>query len=739
MKLIKCHIENFGKLSEIAFDFSDNLWVRKEENGFGKSTLAQFIKVMFYGFDNERKRALHEKEREKYRPWQGGIYGGSLTFLIDNKRYTIERIFGDRERDDFFRLYDDATGKESKDFSEKIGQEIFGLDSISFQKTIYIPQLDCNIESTDSIQAKLGNPVEAIGDMDSFSHGIMLIGKAMNQLTGKRKTGELAKLYVEEQQLSFQIIEGEKIVKQTENLQRKIEENQKKKDAIECQRWELQELMEKAHQNNYREQYEIISSTCEKKEAMLDEIEEYFSNGIPKREEIERILEISQEDIRLEASKENFVFSKKEEELKEWIVSRWGDTVPSLDKIKNFKERKREDRKSEHLNGRQAWRDKWIILNKIMDGINKNKNMVLYFFAVICIVLFFMNFLLGIFALALFGGLLWYASRDGKEAKEEDPYEEPIDLELLEYLQAYPIWEDVSEMTHLELLEGLVIEAEDLFVKEKKQQELNEKLAGIQQEIDSYFKKYRWEREGNIVKQLQEMFVKLEKYSILEGDYREYVKKREAFVQEHPEVLNDVSKMESLGELQFKWKESSREIGEIEKIIQSDTMQIETLKEQIGKLEEKKAKINIVKEEIKEKEQYYSILEHTRMYLQRARENFAAKYRTPMEQSMEKYLQIIMEEDCDFAVDTNLEIRKKEKGKLREIGNYSQGWQDLFGICLRLALVEVMYTKERPFLLLDDPFVNLDDNKIEKAKKILEQLSQEYQILYFTCHESRKF
>ena len=106
---------------------------------------------------------------------------------------------------------------------------------------------------------------------------------------------------------------------------------------------------------------------------------------------------------------------------------------------------------------------------------------------------------------------------------------------------------------------------------------------------------------------------------------------------------------------------------------------------------------------------------------------------------MEKYLQIIMEEDCDFAVDTNLEIRKKEKGKLREIGNYSQGWQDLFGICLRLALVEVMYTKERPFLLLDDPFVNLDDNKIEKAKKILEQLSQEYQVLYFTCHESRKF
>ena len=56
---------------------------------------------------------------------------------------------------------------------------------------------------------------------------------------------------------------------------------------------------------------------------------------------------------------------------------------------------------------------------------------------------------------------------------------------------------------------------------------------------------------------------------------------------------------------------------------------------------------------------------------------------------------------------------------------------------MRLALVEAMYQEEKPFLILDDPFVNLDDDKLEQGKKMLSRLSGEYQTIYFTCHESR--
>ena len=59
MKIIKCHIENFGKLHDQSFDFKNGLNVISRENGFGKSTLATFIKVMFYGFEGDRKKASY--------------------------------------------------------------------------------------------------------------------------------------------------------------------------------------------------------------------------------------------------------------------------------------------------------------------------------------------------------------------------------------------------------------------------------------------------------------------------------------------------------------------------------------------------------------------------------------------------------------------------------------------------------------------------------------------------------
>lgn len=80
MKLVRCHIENFGGLSDIDFSFEDGLTVLYQPNGFGKSTLAAFIKAMLYGFPRTAKRSLSENDRKKYLPWQGGKYGGFLIF-----------------------------------------------------------------------------------------------------------------------------------------------------------------------------------------------------------------------------------------------------------------------------------------------------------------------------------------------------------------------------------------------------------------------------------------------------------------------------------------------------------------------------------------------------------------------------------------------------------------------------------------------------------------------------------
>ena len=80
MRLFTCHVENFGRLQDLDLDFRSGLHTVEEPNGWGKSTLAAFLQVMFYGFANEKSRSELGNERRRYAPWQQGIYGGSVTF-----------------------------------------------------------------------------------------------------------------------------------------------------------------------------------------------------------------------------------------------------------------------------------------------------------------------------------------------------------------------------------------------------------------------------------------------------------------------------------------------------------------------------------------------------------------------------------------------------------------------------------------------------------------------------------
>ena len=113
MKLLSSHVENFGKLSDFSYVFEEGLNVFLAENGWGKSTLAAFLKVMFYGFEGENRRNEDGNERLRFRPWGGGTYGGALTFSSGDRVYRMHRSFGARKKEDVFLLFDDATGLPS--------------------------------------------------------------------------------------------------------------------------------------------------------------------------------------------------------------------------------------------------------------------------------------------------------------------------------------------------------------------------------------------------------------------------------------------------------------------------------------------------------------------------------------------------------------------------------------------------------------------------------------------------
>ena len=50
MKILSCYIANFGCIKNKEYKFNEHLNSFCEDNGQGKSTLAAFIRAMFYGF-----------------------------------------------------------------------------------------------------------------------------------------------------------------------------------------------------------------------------------------------------------------------------------------------------------------------------------------------------------------------------------------------------------------------------------------------------------------------------------------------------------------------------------------------------------------------------------------------------------------------------------------------------------------------------------------------------------------
>lgn len=90
MKINHVHIDGFGKWHDQDFDFNANPTVVFGPNEAGKTTLANFILSILFGFADGRGK----NRFQQYLPKDGAAYGGSLTITQEGQEYTIKRTKG---------------------------------------------------------------------------------------------------------------------------------------------------------------------------------------------------------------------------------------------------------------------------------------------------------------------------------------------------------------------------------------------------------------------------------------------------------------------------------------------------------------------------------------------------------------------------------------------------------------------------------------------------------------------
>jgi uncharacterized protein YhaN len=238
MKINKIEIGAFGKLSDFAMDFQSGLQIVYGGNEYGKTTLMEFIKLMFYG---KQETSRMKNPRKRYAPWSGSPISGALEIQLDKTAYRIQSSFGDVPSKDRHSLINLSTGIDEYASGEEMGYKFFGMDLAGFEQLCFIGGVgrisapaNYELPSLSEEPAILSNLMKSGDETISQQDTISRLMSAKEELISKSgKKGLLV-----EARISLTRLEDEKA--QLEDLSRKqkhlLSEFNKTKQLLQMQK-----------------------------------------------------------------------------------------------------------------------------------------------------------------------------------------------------------------------------------------------------------------------------------------------------------------------------------------------------------------------------------------------------------------------------------------------------------------------------------------------------------------------
>lgn len=785
MKLISCHIDGFGIYINQDFKFDDKLNSYLMTNGKGKSTLTEFIISMLYGMENTSK--IKFNTREHYRPFKTKEFGGVLILQDNNNEYKIKREFASKQSNDETKFY---INNELKDIKE-IGEYLFNLDKESFIKLFIINAKDIEIKATTNINSNL---VSILGNLDT-TYDISLIEenltakikKLSNKSSGlisltKQKISNLnnnkaskLEIYDTISNLKTEINDLEKEIKELE-----IKKETENKKLIIEEKWKYVEDLE----NRINELKYNINNLLMK-----------YNNIIPNESEIIKIENnlniIDNNNIYINSfSDQDYLLNKPLfNDLDEEKLNKINDEIINYNIIKNDLENKSlTDEETSLLNRFNNYKPDLNKLeeykNKCLNNNVKNKYLP---YIITCIILALVlisglvivsfNLIIGItlVIISIIGlfidGFIFIKST---KLKNNDLISE-INKYALQY--GYLYQGDV-----ISLLNNMI---NDLNIynnlKEKDNNILKNKLDNLETKLKQIFNKYNI-YDNNFTSSYKILIQNYNNFKNLENKYNDYLKNKENKIKENEEIEIVIN------EFKNKYKIDNISIIDIKKDLISFNSDNEILRNEENKLLNYKKDNNLIDREINdninidelnlnlknlrkelsikqsklsENEDEVSdiddiindiavnkelldkyeldnkLLEKAKNYLIEADNNLKNRYIKPIKNNYSKYAKMLENTLGENIIITkDLELQIMINNVPYKYNHLSSGELSICALCFRLALIDNLGINS--FIIFDDSFSNLDSNHFNNVANLIKDLTKDKQILYFTCHESRK-
>ncbi|MBE6607711.1 MAG: hypothetical protein E7633_04055 [Ruminococcaceae bacterium] len=740
-------IESFGSYKNYACAFARGINIIEGPNESGKTTLGAFIKFIFYGLGKKASSQGGLSEVKRYKSWESDTASGSLVLEHGGKRYRIERIVrpGTRTQENV-KIVDLETMTECFK-GEHPGKLFFGVEEEVFSQTAYVGQADGGKVNGKPVSSAIENMLFSGDESVSTLAAQKKLEDARVLLKYKvRRGGKITELEDEIALLNTRLENARAIGKVLSE-----KENEKKELAVhyakECAELEiLQKKLERADIREKLEHFEYFDTLTENAQEKEKEYNALFENisfdGFVPGEQYLREIEGLASDIERADAKisqlelngalpDDAEISNEENALIEKIESDGG--ILGLEKK----------------------------VENIAENINKSSRNAKIFLA--CAVISFVLFAvllpfsvlpalsLAIISLGAFVlSLLAFSKTRGLRGQYQtlsDKYS-PTALENVR-----EIFDKIEKKRYLQN----IYEQNRVSIKEKREELVREKeeyLCKIKELLSRCGKKYSGVSEARQdVREIRNLLTRLENADLQRKNAQRV---RDDYASKLPTA--DRNALEKALEENFPCGEvDDGEYDLLKNSFDSKAYEkrqteedIKTLEIEITKLLAKTEDPIPISDEIFEltakikeleicHDGYMLAIESLSNAAERLRRDVAprlAKRASEMmsAETLGKYSLIGVNENLSLEYGTDTE----GIGNVvtREIDYLSEGTKDLAYISLRLALVEILYTKAKPPILFDESFARLDDTRLENTLSLVKDFSSSgSQVFVFTSQK----
>lgn len=684
MILKRIRVESFGKLKDLTLEPSAGLNHFCRPNEFGKTTLMTFIYFILYGYDS--------KWMKSYFPWDGAPLSGSITLSLGEEEWQIFRHHPQKgaERQQVMEL---SSGRELiLAAREKPGPKLLGLDGETFLRTFFVRQGELFFDRTDGLDTALKN-LAATGDENaSYQDAIDYLTKEHNRYRYRtRAQGPLLDLQAAILNKSEALGELEREIEAQIAQKQEYEALEQKKAALEEQLSRLEERLLQAKKNDAARRVasllklESASSAkprSEAEDAALSEQEQAF-------------LKLGKAEEGLKAQKEQIAYLEREHQSARQRMEGFYLPADTGERLLKFEQ------------GRAGGLIFGILL------------LVLGIAAALGTLLIKGLWILG--ALLLLGGI-FLCLREPIAKGQFCRHCGAADLKgLRERWEHY-----LGAKEQVAALEQALLEAK-------------EKQAAL--ERDTAQERENLQRLTLITRLLSMEELKQEQF-----DRAVHRQTAENTLQQQEELL----KGRSLAQWQEEaaggdpegepyeqvFAEKQKALSALSALMEAlPGKEVHALSALWKKAEGLRAELQQAREQEQEWKRALAAAQCSLRWMEEANEDMARHFAPRLCKDAGEALSLLTDGAYQAVqMDDQYNIRLETAAGAYPIGHFSKGTKDAVYFAFRLAVGRLISEIPLP-LMLDDPFVNLDVERLEEAQKMLKTAAKERQILYFTCRD----